>query len=84
MQSELKGQRLILHIHRDSCLTIKRTGYKIIARLSQETVNILKDPEAQYRNEKELCQTQRPQNRSLREREMEQPFPQMTREVQQM
>jgi hypothetical protein len=47
-QSEPKGQRLILHIDRDSYTNIKRTGYRIFTGLSQGTVKVLKDPEAQH------------------------------------
>jgi hypothetical protein len=46
-QSEPKGQRLILHIDRDSYTSIKRTGHSIFTGLSQGTAKILKDPEAQ-------------------------------------
>jgi hypothetical protein len=35
-QSELKGQRLILQIHRGSFLAIKRSGYKIFADFRRE------------------------------------------------
>jgi hypothetical protein len=45
-QSEPKGQRLILHIDRDSLVAIS-TGYKIFTGLSHGTVKVLKDPEAQ-------------------------------------
>jgi hypothetical protein len=46
-QSETEGQRLILHIDRDSLVAIRSTGYKIFTGLSQGTVKVLKDPEAQ-------------------------------------
>jgi hypothetical protein len=46
-QSEPKGHRLILNIDRDSHVAIQKTEYKIFTGLSQETVQILKDPEAQ-------------------------------------
>lgn len=45
-QSEPKGQRLIMHIDRDSLVTIRSTGYKIFTGFSQGTVKVLKDPEA--------------------------------------
>jgi hypothetical protein len=44
-QPELKGQRLILLIDRDSFKTIKVMGYKIFTRLTQGTVKVLRDPE---------------------------------------
>jgi hypothetical protein len=44
-QSEPKGQRLILHIDRDSLAAIQKTRYKIFTGLSQGTVKVLKDPE---------------------------------------
>jgi hypothetical protein len=47
-QSEPKGQRLILFIDRDSYTTIQRTGHRIFTGLSQGTVKVLKDPEAQH------------------------------------
>jgi hypothetical protein len=46
-RSEPKGQRLILHIDWDFLAAIKRTRYKIFTGLSQGTVKVLKDPEAQ-------------------------------------
>jgi hypothetical protein len=46
-QSEPKGQRLIVHIDRESLMAIQQTGYKIFTGLSQRTVKVLKDPEAQ-------------------------------------
>jgi hypothetical protein len=46
-QSEPKGQRLNLHIDRDSYTSIKRTGHMIFTGLSQGTVKVLRDPEAQ-------------------------------------
>jgi hypothetical protein len=46
-QSEPKGQRLILHIDRDSYTSIKRTGHRSFTGLSQGTVKVLRDPEAQ-------------------------------------
>jgi hypothetical protein len=46
-QSETKGHRLILRIDRDSLVAIKNTGYRIFTGLSQGTVKVLKDPEAQ-------------------------------------
>jgi hypothetical protein len=48
-QSELKGQRLILHTDQDSFLAIKRTRYKTFTGLSEGKV--LKDPEAQYQGQ---------------------------------
>jgi hypothetical protein len=45
-QSKPKGQRLIMHIDRDSLATIRSTGNKIFTGLSQGTVKVLKDPEA--------------------------------------
>jgi hypothetical protein len=60
MQSEPKGQRLILHIDQDSFLAIKRTGYKIFTGLPQGTVKVLRDAEAQHQKEEELCQTWHP------------------------
>jgi hypothetical protein len=50
-QSEPKGQRLILHIDRDSLAAINRTRYKIFTGLSKGTVKVLKDPEAQQKEE---------------------------------
>jgi hypothetical protein len=46
-QSEPKGQRLFLHIDRDSLGIIEKTGYKIFTELSQDVVKVLKDPETQ-------------------------------------
>jgi hypothetical protein len=46
-QSDPKGQRLILHIYQDSFVAIKKTVYKMFTGLSQGTVTVLKDPEAQ-------------------------------------
>jgi hypothetical protein len=46
-KSEPKGQRLFLHIDRDSLMTIQKTGYKIFTGLSQGIVKVLKDPEMQ-------------------------------------
>jgi hypothetical protein len=46
-QSEPKGQRLILHIDRDSLVTIQKTGYKTFTGLSQGTVKVMRDPYAQ-------------------------------------
>jgi hypothetical protein len=46
-QSEPKGQRLFLHIDRDSLVTIQKSGYKIFTGLSQGIVKVLKDPEMQ-------------------------------------
>jgi hypothetical protein len=46
-QSEPKGQRLILHTDRDSLTIIKKTGYRIFTELSQGTIKVLRDPEAQ-------------------------------------
>jgi hypothetical protein len=46
-QHEPEGQRLILHIDRDSPAAIKRTGYKIFTGFSQGTFKVLKYPEAQ-------------------------------------
>jgi hypothetical protein len=45
-QSEPKGQRLIMHIDRDSLVTIRSIGNKIFTGLPQGTVIVLKDPEA--------------------------------------
>jgi hypothetical protein len=45
-QFEPKGQRLILHIDRDSYSSIRRTGYRIFTGLSQGTVKVLRDPES--------------------------------------
>jgi hypothetical protein len=45
-QPELKGQRLILLIDRDSLTVIKETGYKIFTGLAQGTIKVLRDPEA--------------------------------------
>ena len=50
-QSELKGQRLILLIDRDSHNFIRRTGYKIFTGLSQGTVKVLDDPEVRHQTE---------------------------------
>jgi hypothetical protein len=47
-QSEPKGQRLILHIDRDSYTSIKRIGHRIFTGLSQGTVKVLRDPEARH------------------------------------
>jgi hypothetical protein len=41
-QSERKGQRLILHIDRDSFLAIKRTGYKIFTGPHKELTFVQK------------------------------------------
>jgi hypothetical protein len=46
-QSQPKGQRLILHIYQDSYTSLKRTGHRIFTGLSQGTVKVLRDPEAQ-------------------------------------
>jgi hypothetical protein len=46
-QSEPKGQRLFLHIDRDSLETIQNSGYKIFTGLSHEIVRVLNDPEMQ-------------------------------------
>jgi hypothetical protein len=46
-QSEPKGQRLILHIDRDSLVVIRKSRYKIFTGLSQGTVKVLRDPEVQ-------------------------------------
>jgi hypothetical protein len=43
--------RLILFIDRDSYISIKRTGHRIFTGLSQGTVKVLRDPEAQNRQE---------------------------------
>jgi hypothetical protein len=51
MQSEPKGQGLIFLIDRDSLTVIKRIGYKIFTGLSQGTVKVLKDPEAEQKEE---------------------------------
>jgi hypothetical protein len=45
-QSEPKGQRLILHIDRNSLLAIQKTGYNNFTGRSQGTVKAMKDPEA--------------------------------------
>jgi hypothetical protein len=50
-QPELKDWRLTLLIDQDSLSAIKRTGYMIFTRLSQVTVKVLKDPEAQPQKE---------------------------------
>jgi hypothetical protein len=50
-QSEPKGQRLILLIDQDSLSAIKRIGYKVFTGLSQGTVKVLEDLEAQYQKE---------------------------------
>jgi hypothetical protein len=50
-QSEPKGPRLILLIDRDSYNTLKRTGYKIITGLSEGTIKVLHDLEAQHQEE---------------------------------
>jgi hypothetical protein len=47
--SEPKGQRLILHKDRNSFAAVKRTQYKIFTGLSQGTVKVLKDTEAQQK-----------------------------------
>jgi hypothetical protein len=46
-QSEPKGQRLFLHIDRDSLVIIQKTGYKIFTGLSQGVFKVLKGPEMQ-------------------------------------
>jgi hypothetical protein len=46
-QPEPKGQRLILHIDRGSYTSIKSTGHRLFTGLSQGTVKVLRDPEAQ-------------------------------------
>jgi hypothetical protein len=50
-QPEPKGQRPILLIDWDPFSAIKRTRHKIYTGLSQGTVKILKDPEAQHQKE---------------------------------
>jgi hypothetical protein len=47
-QSKPKGQRLILHIDRDSYASIKRTGHRIFTGLSQGTVQVLKGLKARH------------------------------------
>jgi hypothetical protein len=47
MPSAPKGQRLILHIDRDSLVAVQETGYEICTRLSQGIVKVLRDPEVQ-------------------------------------
>jgi hypothetical protein len=44
-QSELKGQRLILHVDRDSLAAMQETVYKIFTGLSRGLVKVLKDPD---------------------------------------
>jgi hypothetical protein len=46
-QSEPKHQRLLLHIDQDSHVTIQKTGYKMLAGLSQGIVKVLKNAEVQ-------------------------------------
>jgi hypothetical protein len=46
-QPEPKGLRLILFIDTDSYISIKRTGHRIFTGLSQGTVGVLRDPDAQ-------------------------------------
>jgi hypothetical protein len=46
-QAEPKGQRLFLHIDRDSLGIIQKTGYKIFTGLLQGVVKVLNDPETQ-------------------------------------
>jgi hypothetical protein len=43
---QLRGQRLILLIDRDSLKIVKETSYKIFTGLTQGTIKILSDPEA--------------------------------------
>jgi hypothetical protein len=50
-QPEPKGLRLILLIDRDSYTYIKRTEHRIFTGLSQGTVKVLRDPEAQSQQE---------------------------------
>jgi hypothetical protein len=78
-QSEPKGQRLILHIDRDSLVTIQKTRFKIFTGLSQGTVKVLKDPEVQ----KEEMAPHIASSESVSEgREMERPLPRMTEQQQ--
>jgi hypothetical protein len=72
VQPEPKGQRLILHIDRDSLVTIRKTGNKIFTGLSQGIVKVLKDPEMQKRG---VHRAVHPRNRPLGGREMELPLP---------
>jgi hypothetical protein len=72
---EPKGQRLLLHKDRGSLAAIKSTGYKIFTGLSQGTVKVMKEPEAQKENvvldtassksvsEEEGGDTKKPRNR---------------------
>jgi hypothetical protein len=83
-QSGPKGQRIILHIDRDPFLAIKKTGYKIVTGLSQGTVKVLKDPEAQHQKEGAAANTASSESGSVRGREMEHPLPHLTREEQRM
>jgi hypothetical protein len=50
-QPEPKGLRLILFIDQDSYTSIRRTGHRIFTGLSQGTVKVLRDPEAQNQQE---------------------------------
>jgi hypothetical protein len=50
-QPEPKGQRLILLTDWDSLTAIKGTGYKIFMGLTQGTVKVLRDPEAEPQKE---------------------------------
>jgi hypothetical protein len=50
-QPEPKGLKLILFTDRDSYTRIRRTGHRIFTGLSQGTVKVLRDPEAQNRQE---------------------------------
>jgi hypothetical protein len=50
-QPEPKGLRLILFIYRDTYISIKKTGHRIFTGLSQGTVKVLRDPDAQIQQE---------------------------------
>jgi hypothetical protein len=49
IQPEPKGVRLILFIDRESYTCIRRTGHRIFTGLSQGTVKVLRDTEAQHK-----------------------------------
>jgi hypothetical protein len=53
-QPEPKGLRLILFIDRDSYTCIRRTGHRIFTGLTQGTVKVLRDPEAQNQKENRI------------------------------
>jgi hypothetical protein len=80
---EPKGQRLILHIDWDSFLFTKRTRYKIFTGLSQGTVKVLRDPEAQHQKEEAAVLNAASSEFVSEGKEMEHPLPQMTGEEQQ-